>query len=138
MLVDRSITGVELRLVDDEGRDAAPGESGEIAIRGHNVMKGYWRKPDETAAAFVDDWFRTGDIATVDDDGFILDGPLAVSTPEGNFTLDADGVTINSNRKIVSGAGSVTDDDDNFGTTRILVIAVMLTGRNPDRWRDRA
>ena len=64
------IAGVEFRLIDDEGRDVAPGESGEIAIRGHNVMKGYWHKPDETAAAFVDGWFRTGDIARVDDDGY--------------------------------------------------------------------
>ncbi len=64
------IAGVEFRLVDDEGRDVAPGENGEIAIRGHNVMKGYWHKPDETAAAFVDGWFRTGDVARVDDDGY--------------------------------------------------------------------
>jgi long-chain acyl-CoA synthetase len=64
------IEGVEFRLLDDEGRDAAPGESGEIAIRGHNVMKGYWHKPEETAAAFAAGWFRTGDIARVDDDGY--------------------------------------------------------------------
>jgi long-chain acyl-CoA synthetase len=64
------IAGVEFRLVDDEGRDVAPGELGEIAIRGHNVMKGYWHKPDETAAAFVEGWFRTGDVARVDDDGY--------------------------------------------------------------------
>jgi long-chain acyl-CoA synthetase len=64
------IAGVEFRLLDEEGRDVAPGESGEIAIRGHNVMKGYWHKPDATAGAFVDGWFRTGDIARVDDDGY--------------------------------------------------------------------
>jgi long-chain acyl-CoA synthetase len=64
------IAGVEFRLLDDEGQDVAPGESGEIAIRGHNVMKAYWHKPDETAAAFVEGWFRTGDIARVDDDGY--------------------------------------------------------------------
>jgi long-chain acyl-CoA synthetase len=64
------IAGIEFRLLDDEGRDVGPGDSGEIAIRGHNVMKGYWRKPDETAAVFVDGWFRTGDIARVDDDGY--------------------------------------------------------------------
>jgi long-chain acyl-CoA synthetase len=64
------IAGVEFRIVDDGGREVAPGQPGEIAIRGHNVMKGYWRKPDETAAAFVDGWFRTGDVARVDDDGY--------------------------------------------------------------------
>ena len=64
------ITGVDLRLIDNEGRDVPAGEPGEIAIRGHNVMKGYWHKTDETAAAFVDGWFRTGDIAKVDEDGY--------------------------------------------------------------------
>jgi len=64
------IAGVEFRLIDDDGRDVASGDNGEIAIRGHNVMKGYWHKPDETAAAFVDGWFKTGDVARVDDDGY--------------------------------------------------------------------
>ena len=64
------IAGVEFRVIDDEGRDVARGEPGEVAIRGHNVMKGYWHKPAETAAAFVDGWFKTGDVARVDDDGY--------------------------------------------------------------------
>jgi long-chain acyl-CoA synthetase len=64
------IAGVEFRLINDDGRDVPPGENGEIAVRGHNVMKGYWHKPDETAAAFAGGWFKTGDIARVDDDGY--------------------------------------------------------------------
>jgi long-chain acyl-CoA synthetase len=64
------IDGVELRLIDDEGAEVVSGGTGEIAIRGHNVMKGYWRRPDETAAAFHAGWFKTGDIGRVDDDGF--------------------------------------------------------------------
>jgi long-chain acyl-CoA synthetase len=61
---------VELRLVDDRGNDVPPGEIGEIAIRGHNVMKGYWRRPEATAEAVADGWFRSGDLARVDDEGF--------------------------------------------------------------------
>jgi len=51
------------------------GEVGEIAIRGHNVMKGYWRRVDATAEAIPDGWFRSGDLARMDDDGyyFIVD-----------------------------------------------------------------
>jgi long-chain acyl-CoA synthetase len=64
------IRGVELRLVDDEGNDVAPGEVGEIAIRGENVMKGYWRRPEDTAKAIPDGWFRTGDLARRDEDGY--------------------------------------------------------------------
>jgi long-chain acyl-CoA synthetase len=70
------IEGVEMRLVDDHRRMALPGDVGEIAIRGHNVMKGYWNRPDATADAIdPDGWFYSGDIARVDDDGyyFIVD-----------------------------------------------------------------
>ena len=64
------IRGVEMRLVDDEGRDIATGDVGEIAIRGENVMKGYWNRPEETAKAIPDGWFRTGDLARQDGDGY--------------------------------------------------------------------
>ena len=64
------VTGVEFRLVDDAGNDVEPGSVGEIAIRGHNVMKGYWDKPEETAQAIRDGWFFTGDMARQDEDGF--------------------------------------------------------------------
>jgi long-chain acyl-CoA synthetase len=69
------IRGVEMRLLDADGNDAPAGAVGEIAVRGENVMKGYWGRPDATAEAIPDGWFRTGDMATVDDDGyyFIVD-----------------------------------------------------------------
>ncbi len=64
------IDGVEMKLVNPDGTETPPGEAGEIVIRGHNVMKGYWKRPDATEAAIVDGWFHTGDMATRDDDGF--------------------------------------------------------------------
>jgi long-chain acyl-CoA synthetase len=64
------VEGVQMRLVDDQGQTAPDGEIGEIAIRGHNVMKGYWGKPEATAEAITDGWFRTGDMAKVDEDGY--------------------------------------------------------------------
>jgi long-chain acyl-CoA synthetase len=64
------IRGVQMRLVDDGGNDVPPGEVGEIAVLGPNVMKGYWRKPEETATAIPDGWFRTGDLARKDDQGY--------------------------------------------------------------------
>jgi long-chain acyl-CoA synthetase len=70
------IEGVEMKLVDDEGDDSPRGEVGEIAIRGHNVMKGYWNRDDATKEVMTDDgWFRSGDMAKVDEDGyyFIVD-----------------------------------------------------------------
>jgi long-chain acyl-CoA synthetase len=70
------IAGVEMRVVDDERHELAPGEAGEIAIRGHNVMKGYLNRPEATAEAIdADGWFYTGDIGRIDDEGryYIVD-----------------------------------------------------------------
>lgn len=64
------VSGVEFRIVDDDGNAVAPGEVGEIAIRGHNVMKGYWNKPEATAAAVKHGWFHSGDMARQDEEGF--------------------------------------------------------------------
>jgi long-chain acyl-CoA synthetase len=66
------VRGVEMRVVDEHGADAPVGEVGEIAIRGHNVMKGYWGRPEATAAAVPDGWFRSGDLARVDEDGYFF------------------------------------------------------------------
>jgi long-chain acyl-CoA synthetase len=63
--------GVEVRVVRDDGKDVSPGQPGEIIARGPNIMMGYWRRPEETAAAIRDGWLYTGDLATVDEDGYI-------------------------------------------------------------------
>ncbi len=64
------VEGCEMRVVDDEGNDVEPGEPGEIAIKGNNVMKGYWGRDDATEEAIRDGWFFSGDMAKVDDEGF--------------------------------------------------------------------
>jgi long-chain acyl-CoA synthetase len=75
--VGRPLPGVELKVVDEDGEEVTEeGDTGEIVVRGPNVFRGYWNRPDETKAAFTSDgWFRTGDIGVLDDDGdlFIVD-----------------------------------------------------------------
>jgi long-chain acyl-CoA synthetase len=69
------VPGVEMKLLDEDGNEVADGEVGEIVIKGPNVMKGYWNKPDATEEAIVDGWFASGDLAKRDEDGyyFIVD-----------------------------------------------------------------
>jgi long-chain acyl-CoA synthetase len=64
--------GQEVKILDDEGNECAPGEPGEICIGGDVVMKGYFGRPEETAEAIVDGFLRTGDIAYRDEDGYIF------------------------------------------------------------------
>jgi long-chain acyl-CoA synthetase len=68
----RAVPGVRIHVVNEAGDDVQPGEVGEIIARGPNIMQGYWNKPEETAAAFRNGWFCTGDLATVDDEQFIF------------------------------------------------------------------
>ncbi|MEV6738899.1 AMP-binding protein [Streptomyces sp. NPDC051104] len=64
------IRGVRMRVVDDGGNEVPQGETGEILIRGHNVMKGYWQRPEATATAIRNGWLHTGDLGRVDQDGY--------------------------------------------------------------------
>jgi long-chain acyl-CoA synthetase len=65
------VEGVEIRLVDQDRHEVPAGEVGEIEIRGHNLMKGYWQRPEETAATIRDGWLATGDMARADEDGYL-------------------------------------------------------------------
>ncbi len=61
----------DVRVVHVTGDDVAPGEVGEVLVRGRHLMKGYWKRPRDTADAIRDGWLYTGDLATVDDEGFV-------------------------------------------------------------------
>ena len=67
--VGRPVLGADVRVVGQDGRDVPTGGIGELWVRGPNIVKGYWNRPDATAEAFTDGWFHTGDVGKVDDDG---------------------------------------------------------------------
>jgi long-chain acyl-CoA synthetase len=64
------LEGVEMKVFDEDDNEVAQGEVGEIVIRGHNVMKGYWQRPEATAEAMRGGWFHSGDMARVDEEGY--------------------------------------------------------------------
>jgi acyl-CoA synthetase (AMP-forming)/AMP-acid ligase II len=67
----RAFFFTEARVVDQDGKDVSVGESGEVLVSGPHIMVGYWNRPEATAEAVVDGWLHTGDVATIDEDGFI-------------------------------------------------------------------
>ena len=82
------LPGVEVRIVTEDGRAAAPDEAGEVQIKGANVFAGYWGREEASRAAFVDDWFRTGDIGVRSADGYIsLRGRATDLIISGGFNI---------------------------------------------------
>jgi len=68
----RALAHVELTIRDGDGRVLPPRTEGEICLRGPKVMRGYWKDPDRTAASFFGDWFRSGDVGYLDEEGFLF------------------------------------------------------------------
>jgi malonyl-CoA/methylmalonyl-CoA synthetase len=88
--VGTPLPGVEVRLVDETGREVEAGMPGELEVRGASVFLEYWRRPEETSAAFRDGWFRTGDVAVVEDGSYRLLGRTSVDIIKtGGFKVSA-------------------------------------------------
>ncbi|MCR9261142.1 MAG: acyl--CoA ligase [Pseudomonadaceae bacterium] len=68
----RASAVVDLKIIDEEGNELPPGQRGELLIRGVSVIQGYWRRPEANAETFVDGWLRTGDVAYLDDEGYLF------------------------------------------------------------------
>ena len=84
------LPGVEVRLVDDRGAETSEGTAGELEVRGPSVFSEYWRRPEETALAFRDGWFRTGDMAVVEQGSYRLLGRTSVDIIKtGGFKVSA-------------------------------------------------
>jgi len=69
--VGQPLMGTEVKCFDDDDNEVARGKRGEVVIRGHNIMKGYYKRPEATAEAFRNGWFHTGDIGVIDDEGYL-------------------------------------------------------------------
>jgi len=68
----QALIGVQVKIIDEAGVEVPCGEVGELAARGSNIMKGYWRKPEQTEEVLKDGWYRSGDMGYMDDEGFVF------------------------------------------------------------------
>jgi malonyl-CoA/methylmalonyl-CoA synthetase len=88
--VGMPLPGVDVRLVDDAGHEVETGTPGELEVRGPSVFLEYWKRPEETSAAFRDGWFRTGDVAVLEDGSYRLLGRTSVDIIKtGGFKVSA-------------------------------------------------
>ncbi|MGW8483028.1 long-chain-fatty-acid--CoA ligase [Microbacterium sp. NPDC055903] len=114
--VGKPIPTLQVRVVDDEGNDVAPGQVGEIIYRGPNLMKGYWRKPAETAEAFEGGWFHSGDLVRQDEEGFVW-------------------VVDRKKDMIISGGENVyCAEVENTLAAHPKILEIAIYGREDERW----
>ena len=109
--------GNEIKVIDDDARDCAPGISGEIVIRGNNLLDYYYESPDVTKSAFVQGWFRTGDLGMLDEDAYLfITGRLKELIIRGGENIaprEIDDVLYRHDA--ILGAAAVGVDDENYG-----------------------
>jgi fatty-acyl-CoA synthase len=126
----------ELRIVDAQGHEVAPGASGEIQVRGANVMSGYWRDAKASAQALADGWFHSGDSGHLDADGFLwVDGRLKdmiISGGENVSPAEVEGVLLDCPE--VAEAAVVGRPDARWGEVVVAVVS-LKAGARLDRER---
>jgi long-chain acyl-CoA synthetase len=126
----RQIMGVEVRVVDVDGKDVQPGEVGEVIARGNNIMQGYWNKPTETAAALIDGWYWTKDLARIDEEShiYIVDRAkdMIISGSENIYSVEVEDALIR--HPAVLEAAVIGVPDAKWGEA-VKGVAVLKPGR---------
>ncbi|MDH3977188.1 MAG: long-chain fatty acid--CoA ligase [Gammaproteobacteria bacterium] len=136
----QALTEIEIRIGDDLGNQVPVGETGEVQLRGPGVTPGYWKEPELTASAFIDDWFRTGDAARIEADGtlYIVDRfkDMWISGGENVYPSEVEDVI--SRFPEVQQVAIISIPDPKWGETGLALI-VLRDGYNltPDEIRGR-
>jgi acyl-CoA synthetase (AMP-forming)/AMP-acid ligase II len=124
---------VQLRIVDDEGTTVAPGEPGEILVRGDQVCAGYWDDPEATSASRTDGWFHTGDVGRIDDRGYlsIVDRKKDLIITGGENVSSREVEDVVSEHPAVAAVAAVGVPDERWGE-RICAVVVWRDGEEGD------
>jgi len=128
------IEGVEMKLIDDDGKEVDDGEIGEIAIRGHNIMKGYYNREDATKASIDSDgWFKSGDMAKKDDDGyyFIVDRKKELIIRGGYNVYPREVEEVLYEHPAIAEVAVIGIPDDNLGE-EVGAAVVLKSGQDVD------
>ena len=132
--IGKPFPAVDVRIVDDEGAEAPIGQPGEILARGPNMMRGYWNKPDETAAAMSGNWIRTGDVAFRDADGFMFTCDRAkdmiITGGENVFSAEVENAI--AAHPAVAQVAVIGIPDPDYGE-RVHAVIVTRTGETIDQ-----
>ncbi len=122
----RPVAGVEVEILKDDGTLAQPGEIGEVIARGPNVMMGYWKRPEETASTLRDGWLHTGDMATVDEDGYIYlvdrKKDMIISGGENVYSTEVENVVYQ--HPSVREAAVIGVPDDKWGEAVTAIVTI--------------
>lgn len=120
--------GVRAKILDEQGKECAPGEAGEILVKGPSVTSGYWSRPDETRSAFIDDgWLRTGDVGRIDVDGFLwlIDRKKDMYISGGENIYPAEIESVLAGFPAIAECAVVGVPDERWGEVGHLVMAPM-------------
>ena len=125
--------GNELAIMDEDDRPVGTGESGEICLRGENVMVGYEKRPEETAAALAHGWFHSGDIGHVDADGYvyITDRKKDIIIRGGENIMPREIDEVLYRHPAVRDAATIGAPDSKYGE-RVVSFVVLREGTDPD------
>ncbi len=120
---------VEVRIVDDEDRPLQPGEPGEVVVRGKNLMMGYWKNPELTASALRGGWLHTGDVGTIDEDGYIylLDRKADMIITGGENVYPKETEDALYEHPAVRECAVVASPDERWGE-KVQAVVVLKTG----------
>jgi acyl-CoA synthetase (AMP-forming)/AMP-acid ligase II len=129
--IGRPLPGVEIRIVDEDGQDVPQGESGEIIARGEQVMKGYYKQEAETSKTIQDGWLFTGDLAYIDDEGYIfLSGRAKDLIIRGGENISPNEVEIAlETHPAVDESAVIGIPDEEWGE-RIRAVIVLKSGQS--------